>query len=887
MKKFSKIAIGIIVLIIALIALTAVYASYLEVKEIGEVYTAVFFTDIFARAEMFALCFIVTLVIFALSFSWMRRNAARVMGEVPKVLKRKFVWIASILCAVISAAMFSGGMYEKFLLFVNRVNSGTTEPVFGLDISYFFFTREFLQSSASALMLILGFVLVIDIVLYLIILAKGDREKVRGTLTDAGVFLHLAVNVLLMCVIRGFMYYFDAQGVLLSQNSIASGALFTDVHIRIPFYSAAPYVLFIISALAAVFLFLRKFKAAVITVLVFPALLIVMNIVSFGVNSLYVAPNEVTLQSPYIEHNIEYTKIGFGLDDIVVRTFPAEQSLNQEKLAENQDIVNNIRITDPLSTLDVLNSTKSIRNYYIFNDSDIVEYDINGNNTAVNIAARELDVDRLPESADNYINRTFRYTHGYGIVMNPVNAVTTEGQPDCIIQDMPITSGDGAPVVLQPRIYYGEKTNNYCIVNTSIDEFDYALNDENVEADYEGTKSGIRMNLLNRLIFSVKNADYTMLISGYINSDSKLLPNRNVLERVKKAVPFMAVDSDPYIVVGEDGKLYWIVDLYTYSDKMPYSTSYSGVSYLRNSAKAVVDAYEGEVDVFITDESDPIVMTYDKIYPGVMRKEALPDTISQHIRYPEFIFNMQSEVYLRYHMSDPEAFYANTDLWMRAKEKYRGTDSVNVQPYYNLLNVSNFSEDNAQLVLMLPFVPANKENLVAWLAADNYGNMISYRFPAGRTVYGTLHIENRIDSDAAISKELSLWNQGGSSVLRGNILVIPIAESLIYVEPIYITTSNDAAVPEVKRIIVSYGDKVVMRETLSECFDELFGSGETAVIPAEEEVSEAYDAASAAVEAYDRAQSAMRNGSWSEFGSAMKDLGEAIDSLRGSGDSDE
>ncbi len=887
MKRFLKIAIGIIVLIIALAALTAVYASYLEVREIGEAYTTVFFTDIFARAEMFALCFVVTLAIFALSFMWMRKNAARIAGEAPKVLKRKYVWTASVLCAVISAAIFSGGMYEKFLLFGNRVNSGTTEPVFGLDISYFFFTREFLQSLASALMCVLGFVLVIDIVLYLMILAKGDRGKVRGTLTDAGVFLHLAVNVLLICVIRGFMYYFDAQGVLLSQNSIASGALFTDVHIWIPFYSAAPYVLFIISALAAVFLFLKKFKAAVITVLVFPALLIVMNIVSFGVNSLYVAPNEATLQSPYIENNIEYTKIGFGLDDIVVRTFPAEQSLNREKLEENQDIVNNIRITDPQSTLDVLNSTKSIRNYYIFNDSDIVEYDINGSNTAVNIAARELDIDRLPESADNYINRTFRYTHGYGIVMNPVNAVTAEGQPECIIQDMPIVSTGGAPEVLQPRIYYGEKTNNYCIVNTSIDEFDYALNDENVEADYEGTRSGIRMNLLNRLIFSVKNADYTMLISGYINSDSKLLPNRNVLERVKKAAPFMTVDYDPYIVVGEDGKLYWIVDLYTYSDNMPYSTSYNGVSYLRNSAKAVVDAYEGTVDIYITDESDPIVMTYDKIYPGVMHKEALPDTVSGHIRYPEFIFNMQSEVYLRYHMSDPEAFYANTDLWMRAKEKYRGTDSVNVQPYYNLLNVSNFSEDNAQLVLMLPFVPANKENLAAWLAADNYGNMISYRFPAGRTVYGTLHIENRIDSDAAISKELSLWNQGGSSVLRGNILVIPIAESLIYVEPIYITTSNDAAVPEVKRIIVSYGDKVVMRETLSECFDELFGSGESAELPPKEEVSEAYDAASAAVEAYDRAQSAMQSGSWSEFGSAMKDLGEAIDSLRESGDSDE
>ncbi|MBQ8002791.1 MAG: UPF0182 family protein, partial [Clostridia bacterium] len=344
--------------------------------------------------------------------------------------------------------------------------------------------------------------------------------------------------------------------------------------------------------------------------------------------------------------------------------------------------------------------------------------------------------------------------HGYGITMNPVNAINSEGQPDFVIENMPITSREGAPVVTQPRIYYGEKTNNYCIVNTNINEFDYALNNENVENNYEGTASGIEMSFFNRLLFAVKNGDYTMLVSGYIKPESRLLTNRNIIERVNKAVPFMGVDPDPYILIDKDGKLKWIVDLYTYTDQMPYSKNYGNINYIRNSAKAVVDAYEGTVDVYITDETDPIVMTYDSIYKGVMKKGGLPEDLNGHIRYPEFLFTVQSEMYLRYHMSDSAIFYSNSDLWMRAKEKYRGESAIDVVPYYNLLSVEDFGRDGAQLVLMSPFVPANKENLVGWLASDSYGNLICYKFPSGRTVYGTLHIENRIDADPDISKEL-------------------------------------------------------------------------------------------------------------------------------------
>ncbi|MCD8048693.1 MAG: UPF0182 family protein [Clostridia bacterium] len=890
-KKVIPVAAIVVAALLILCGLAYLYAYFLEIKEIGTAYTTVFLTNIAAAVEIFFICLIVSFAVFFINAIILRKNAFRACPELPSFLKRKYILAATLLLSILSGVLFSGGLYEKYLLFKNSVPSGISDPVFNFDISYFFFTREFLKSASSALFTILFCALLAVGVIYIGILAGYASEKptVHDMLSDIRVFSHIAVSILLLCVLRGLTYYLDAQGVVLNQSSVASGALFTDVNIKLPFYTAAPYLIFVLVVVAAVLLFLKNFKGVIVTVLIFPALLLLMNASVYLVDLLYVSPNEITLEAEYIEDNIDYTLIGFGLDKTEVRTFPADESLTREILDDNSAIVNNIRITDPQATLEVLNSTKSIRNYYTFNDSDIVEYNINGAPTAVNISAREMDVTKLSGSADNYINRTLRYTHGYGIVMNPVNSVTSDGQPECIIQNMPITSTDGAPTVSEPRIYYGEKTNSYCIVNTTMDEFDYALNDENVESNYEGTASGIQMTALNRLIFAAKNADYTMLISGYINSESRLLPNRNVLQRVKKAVPFLTVDSDPYIVVGEDGRLYWIVDLYTTSDAMPYGTKYSGVSYIRNSAKAVVDAYEGTVEIYITDETDPIIMTYDSIYSDVLIKGGLPENIKEHIRYPEALFNLQCEVYLRYHMTDAETFYANSDIWMRAKEKYRGSDSINVEPYYNLMSVEDFSEENEQLVLMQPFVPANKENLVSWIAADNYGNIISYRFPVGRTVYGTLHIENKIDSDADISKELSLWDQGGSTVMRGNLLAIPIADSLIYVEPIYITTSNAANVPEVKRIIVAYGDKVVMRETLADCFDALFGESASAeetaptVTPeiSNEEISSAQSAAQNAIDAYDAARAAMTQGDFAAFGSAMDNLGKAIDTMRG------
>ncbi len=883
MKKRWFAVIGVLIAVVLAITALGIYSEYLEVGEIGQEYTTVFFTDIIARVEMAGIIFLAVFLVATVNLLILRKNVTRLNGEPIAFLKRKFIFLLSALVSLFAGISMAEGLYRKFLLFSNSVESGIKDPVLGLDITYFFFSRDFLKSGIAALLAIVGIALVALIAFYFLSLAKGDIWEAKKAFTDSGVFSHLAVNAIIICVVWAFTCFLEAQGLLLSQSGTVLGAGYTDVHIRLPFYTYIPYIMLVISALAAVFLFRRKYKFTVITVLILPVLFIGMEICAWGMDVFYVAPNETTLEAPYITNNIEYTKIGYRLENVIERTFPAEETLTREILDEKADIVNNIRITDPKATEEVLNSTKSIRSYYTFYDSDIVEYEIDGKPTAVNVAVREMDVTKLGSEANNYINRTFKYTHGYGITMNPVNWVNSEGQPDFVVSDMPIVSTHGAPVVNQPRIYYGEKTNNYCIVDSKVDEFDYALNNENVEKNYEGTQSGIKLNLINRLIFSVKNSDYTMLISGYVNSDSRLLTNRNIIKRVNKAVPFMYVDPDPYIVIDSYGNLKWVVDLYTATNNMPYSKSMGNINYIRNSAKAVVDAYEGTVDVYITDETDSIVMTYNKIYPSVMKLGGLPEDIEAHIRYPEYLFELQSEVYLRYHMADPEIFYSNSDLWMKAREKYRGDEAVDVQPYYNLLSVEDFGRDGAQLVLMMPFVPANKENLVSWLAADNYGNLISYKFPAGRTVYGTLHIENRIDADADISKELSLWDQGGSRVLRGNVLVIPIADSVIYVEPVYITTSNNAAVPEVKRVIVAYGDRVIMKPTLKECLDTLFGqSGEETEEnePTREEVDQAVGGVEEIIVAYDRLQQAMQNGDWTGFGVAMEDLDKAIEKNR-------
>ncbi len=869
--------IAVIAVIAAVIAGFGFYMEYLKVAEVGEEYVSVFLVRLAAKLLSGVGLFFVTFVLSLINGAVLRRTASA-RGELMWIMKRKFIYGIGALLGLFTALSCSGGLGEKLLLYKNAVPYGETDPLFGKDISYFFFKRDFYIGMANIASFILILLLIYTAVSYFIMCAGGhDREALVSLLRDRKIFGHCAVIVFALAAVKAITYRFTAEGLVYSTVADTAGAGYTAVKVWIPFYKAAPIIICVLIILALVFLFRGKIKRAVVSVLVFPAIYIIVAVIALVVQNFVVAPNEVAYEQPYIESNMKYTKMGFNLNDVEVRTFSVEENLDSESIEANAETVDNIRIIDLPATLSVSNSTKSIRSYYTFTDSDIVPYSVNGSNTAINIAPRELDSSKLPEAAQNYINRHLRYTHGYGIVANTINEINEDGQPVYVIDNMPVTSEEGYPEVTQPRIYYGEHTDDYAVVNTDYDELDYVTEDEMTGKVYDAD-SGIKMTLLNRILFSIDKLDYKLLISGYINDDSRMLITRNIYDRVEKAVPFLIQDEDPYILIDENGGLKWVLDLYTASDKMPYSQTYSGVNYIRNSAKAVIDAYSGNLKIYITDQNDPIIKTYERIYPSAFADEAFPADLAGHIRCPEALFRIQYEVYLRYHMTDTTNFYGNSDLWATPKEKYMNNEITDIQPYYNFMRLEQFGDEAAELVLMEPFVPASKENLVGWLVSRSNGELMLYKFPTGKTVYGTLHIENRIDSDDEISKEISLWDQGGSSVIKGNLLVIPIENSLIYVEPIYLTTSNAAALPEVKRVVVAYGESVVMEPTLSDALEKLFGTNApeadedntiSTVVKPEEAVDEIADA-------YERAEAARKNGDWTEFGKAMDELKQAI-----------
>jgi len=660
-------------------------------------------------------------------------------------------------------------------------------------------------------------------------------------------------------------------------------------------------------AVALFFLYKGKYKATFISALVYPAILVAVWLVGFGVQNLVAEPNEAVKERPYLEHNMTYTKMAFGIGDVLEKEYPAHTLLTADTLTKNEKTFKSVRVTDFDSALTAVNSLQGIRNYYKFNDFDVTRYDINGSPTLVSVAAREIDNDNLSDSAKNYANEVLRFTHGFGAVMSPLNEVTAEGQPKFIIKDIPSVSENGAPDISQPRIYYGETDDDYVIVNSSLKEIDYYENSEEVEFSYDG-QGGIRLGILNRLIYAAKNADFRMLVSQYVTPDSKILINRNVRERVHKAVPFLKLDTDPYMVIDGEGRLKWIIDAYTTSSYYPYSQTYDEINYIRNSVKAVVDAYDGTVELYVTDKSDPVIQTYMKMYPGVFIDGPIPDGIREHLVYPEYLFRLQAEVYAKYHVTNASTLYNKSDLWVFAQEKH-GRDKTDISPYYNLMNVSEIPGEE-DFIIMIPYTLSNKDNMVGWLAAscnpDNYGRLVAYHFPKGKNVYGTMQIENRIDSDPAISREMTLWGQGGSNVIRGNMLVVPIDGSLIYIEPIYISSNTtgkaeSGSIPELKRVIVAYGDKIVMEPSLSRALEVIF-DGKTPTGPVgtlegivsetdksdEDSETDAKDEATERtleevmdkiIEGYYNASQSSGKGNWSEFGENMDKLGEAVGEL--------
>ena len=725
-----------------------------------------------------------------------------------------------------------------------HATGGSADPIFGRPLNFFLFTLPAWQLIDNWL-LTLAIATCAVAVLFLII-TSGARSLAKRHITYAtSPWRGLSVTLAFLLFVVAMTVYVNRFQLSLEHHTIFDGVTYTDAHIMIRGLLIVCAALVLGAAIAAVNA-VRESRGRWIVVAVLPAMFCygVLVIVGWYVGNFVVKPNELVREEPYISHNIEMTRKAFGLDRFSRREFPAETTVDATDPANNQATLQNIRLWDWRALQDTLRQVQEIRTYYDFPDIDIDRYDLDGTTRQVMLAARELNVAKLPVSSRNWINEKLIYTHGYGVTMNPVNGFTAEGLPTLLLSNMPVQSTVRGLNVSRPEIYFGELTDTDVYVKTRQREFDYPQGQSNNLTSYQGTGGIALGGFLRRVILAIDRGDLGKLpFSDDVNSQSRLLMRRNIRERVAAIAPFLTFDQDPYLVVGDDGRLSWVMDAFTVSDSYPYSTHYdlgdSSVNYMRNSVKVVVDAYNGTATLYVFDAQDPIVNAYRRIFPSLFKDAAaMPADLRRHVRYPEDLFKLQSEVYGLYHMTNPEVFFNREDLWTVATET--STDSNGqqlvqmMQPNFVLMKLPGGAGE--EFVEILPFTPANRNNLIGWIAGrsdgSNYGTTVVYDFPKTRLIDGPQQIEARIDQNAQLSGQLTLWNQQGSHVLRGSLLVIPSGRALLYAEPIYLQAQR-SPMPELRLVVLALQDKLAYGTTFQAALAALFG-GEVSSLSAKE-----------------------------------------------------
>ncbi|WP_427337650.1 UPF0182 family protein [Caloranaerobacter sp. DY30410] len=906
-----------IVIILALVLISSFSSiinfitDYLWFKELG--YTKTFFTKLRTQFTIGIPTFILLTLLLAFYFKSIKKSYYKVAGIISNRAAEKrlnsIIWAVSALVSLYISSIFAGNLWFTILKFINSNNFNIKDPIFNKDISFYIFKLPLLSEIIDLLLLLLFILIILTVVFYLILLAirrpgvYNEDEfydvPVRNldSLFNKRIFKVILFQIgligLVIFIIFGLNYILKSYEILYSTRGKVYGASFTDVHISLWVYRIMAFI----SVISAIGFLIGTIKRKVRLALTGPVVLIIFSMLGSIVSGLFqqfiVEPNEISKEEKYLKYNIEYTQKAYGLDNVKEMNFNVEQNLTKEDLIKNKETIKNIRINDYRPINQVYNQLQGIRQYYRFNDIDIDRYYINGEYTQVFLAARELDQEKLSDQAKTWINLHLKYTHGYGLTLSPVNSVTPEGQPKLLIKDIPpVTETDLK--IKRPEIYFGELTNNYIVVNTDEKEFDYPIGENNQEAVYQGS-AGIKLSGINRLLFAIREGSFKLILSSDINSDSKIIINRNIIDRVKKIAPFIIYDSDPYLVINqEDGKLYWIIDGYTVSSRYPYSQPYrdTNINYIRNSVKVVIDAYNGTTKYYVFDEEDPIIMTYKNIFSDLfLDKSQMPKGLREHVRYPQLLFDIQSEVYKVYHINNPVVFYNKEDVWDIAKEKYM-SNVQRAESNYVMFKLPD--EDKAEFLLTVPYTPATKPNMTALFVArndgENYGKLFIYKFPKSKTVDGLMMIESRIDQDSNISPQLTLWSQKGSIVLRGNLLVIPIEKSLLYVEPIYLQADNENSLPEVKRVIVAYKNKIVMEETLEEALTKIFGQ-----IDREEDKNGVIDNVDVNIsdgnlkeiikranEIFNKAKEASQKGDWAKYGEYLNKLENILNSLNNS-----
>jgi len=799
-------------------------------------------------------------------------------------------WLVLIVSVVFGlfSALQATPQWEHLLRFLRATPFGVSDPLFGRDIGFYVFQLPFIRYVYGWLMAVLILTALATGFIYLLrrsLLFIPPRSLQWAPAARA----HLLALGAAFFFLSTLGFWLDLNEILFVKRGVVFGPGYTDVTTQL-------WVLRLLMALCPLaglsivyFIFRPNWRIPAAIVLAFLAALIAgRELYPAFVQKFKVVPNEVVLERPYLERNIHYTRLAYGLQDIEDRVFPAEENLTREDLRRNDLTVKNIRLWNHAPLLQTFAQLQEIRTYYKFIDVDNDRYTVGGEYRQVMLSPRELSYAALPSRT--WVNEHLTYTHGYGAVMGPVNRITREGLPEFFIKDIPPVASTNIRIT-RPEIYYGEQSNEYVFVKTKRPEFDYPVGDKNVYSRYEG-KGGVPLSFFRKVLYAIRFGAFTILLSDDITSESRVMYYRNIRERVSRIAPFIRFDGDPYLVISPEGRLLWYMDGYTVTNRYPYSEPVPRLgNYIRNSVKVVVDAYDGTVAFYASDENDPILKTYGKIFPGVFRPLAdMPPELQRHVRYPPGMLSIQARMYRAYHMQDPQVFYNKEDLWEIPRKPFQGSEQE-MEPYYTIMRIPG--EKKEEFILLLPFTPRNKDNMSAWMAArcddPNYAHLIVYNFPKQKLVYGPRQIEARIDQHSEISKQISLWNQSGSQVIRGSLLAIPIEKALLYVEPLYLAAEK-GQLPELKRVIVAFGNTIEMEENLEVSLQRIFG-GETMRDRGGPKAAAAAAAAIAAtgkpdrterqlaIEAlghYRKAQELLRQGNWSGYGEELRKMEELL-----------
>ena len=871
----------------------------------GEVdYQGIFVRTLTAKAALGGVVFLVAMAALAFNFRLALRRITKPYmlfpggGDIQPVVltPRQLQLLGTGLAALVALflGIFASNQWMIWLQFQHAVPFGQLDPLYGRDVGFYVFTLPFLDLARNLALAVVVLSLIGSTAAY-VVSGTLALDPGRGLIVGVEARRHLGLIVAGLFLLLAWGAYLNVPRMLTTPAGIIHGASFVDVNLRFWVFRSLVGVGLLGAVLSAVTALTPRNLPIIAAVGLYVLVTVGGNLAAFGLQRLVVTPDEQQREAPYIVHNIAATRQAFGLERLDARELSGDATLTLADIENNRDTINNVRLWDHAPLLDTFGQLQEIRTYYDFVSVDNDRYLIDGEYRQIMLSSRELNSSSLPNRS--WVNERLQYTHGFGIAMGPVNQVTQEGLPVLFIKDLPpVTSVDLS--LDQPSIYFGELSNDYVIVGTNTDEFHYPEGDDNVSTRYDGAGGVVISSLFRRLLFAVRFRAYEIFVSSQLNVDSRILYHRNIIDRVTTIAPFLRYDDDPYLVV-TDGRLVWMLDAYTITDRYPYSArATDGINYIRNAVKIVIDAYHGTTTFYLADVEDPIAKTMQAIFPDLLRGlDEMTDDLRRHIRYPEGLFSLQTSIYSTYHMTNPAVFYNKEDQW-----DVPIVDGEQMEPYYTIMRLPG--EARAEFIQMLPFTPRGKNNLAAWMVArsdgDAYGKMLVFQFPKQKVIFGPNQIVARINQDQDISPQLTLWNQQGSEVVQGTLLVIPIEEALLYIRPLYLRASG-GRIPELKRVIVAYQNQIVMEDTLDESLARLFGSAlgpapgalPAGTVLAELDVPQPADTAAAAANApvgteplvaqasahYRRALQAQREGNWALYGQEIERLGEMLTRL--------